>query len=315
MAKITKIKSIGNIPLNIDPDVRRILTALKERAEILFGDRASDSGEKYQSYAEFVESLESVNQALSGKAETDHGHEETYYTKESTDKRLSEMRILDLEDVGFETGTENAGKILFVSRESGAVDVIPGVMIGEEGNVELSDGAVSFEDISVSGLSLSDPIAPAVGPGLIPVFAAGNCIGVGFDGAGALEEKHGEILLPGKYLEGSDVVPFVSWMPAVAGAGDVKWQLEYSWQNDGEAFAAPTTVDVVSTSSGTAWQPERAAFAAVSGSGMLVRSKIVFRVFRDSVDGDDTYGSDAVLLDVGFTIQVDGFGMKTADSK
>lgn len=314
MAKTT-VKSIGNIPLDIDPNLRRILSALKERVEILFGERASSSGDKYQSYDEVLSSIASINEALAGKADSYHDHQEKYYEKTASDSKLTELKITDLENVGISLDSENIGRLLFFGRESGKIELAT-IRIGANGILVLEEEAVAFEDISVSGLSLSEPIAPAVAAGKIPIFAAGNCIGRGFDGAGALEELHeGGIPLPGKYLEGSDIIPFVSWMPAVAAAGDVKWQIEYSWQNDGEAFASPSTIDVVSASSGTAWQPERAVFAAVSGSGKLVRSKIVFRVFRDSADGDDTYANDAVLLDVGFTIQIDGFGMGAADSK
>lgn len=321
-----QIKSIGRIPLNIDPDLHRILTALKERAEILFGERAPSSGNKYQSYGEITSSLTSINQSLEGKAETIHGHE-TYYEKTDMDRKLTELKITDLENVGINMDAENVGKLLFFGHGNGKIELSNSIKIKTDESitfpkpitfkerVTLDESGIAFKDISVSGLFLSEPIAPAVAAGLIPVFAAGNCIGRGFDGAGALEELHGEISLPGEYLEGSDIIPFISWMPAVAAAGNVKWQLEYSWQNVGAAFSAPTTINAVSASSGMAWQPERTAFAAVSGSGMLVRSKIVFRIFRDSSDGSDTYGSDAVILDVGLTIQVDGFGMASADAK
>ena len=107
----------------------------------------------------------------------------------------------------------------------------------------------------------------------------------------------------------------VHWMPTDADAGNVKWQLEYSWQNADGTFAAPTTISIVDATDTTAWKHHIAVFPVIGGSGINVNNAIVFRLFRDPGDGDDTYGSDAALIQIGIHYEANTMGSRQLTSK
>jgi len=151
----------------------------------------------------------------------------------------------------------------------------------------------------------------AAAPDLVTLFGAGGVKGLAFDGVATLEEVHGggEILHP--WLEGTDIIPHVHWMPTTADAGSAQWFLEYSWANLGEAFGATTTISVVDPSFGVAWRHQLVDLPTISGAGFLIGSCFMFRLYRDPLGAaDDDYEHDAVLLSVGLHHQVDAFGSR-----
>ncbi len=98
-------------------------------------------------------------------------------------------------------------------------------------------------------------------------------------------------------------------MPINTNAGNVKWQLEYSWQIIEGVYSAPTTISVVTPSDGVAWKMQIAAFDTLDGSHTTTTSSIIkFRVFRDPTDELDTYGSDAVFLEFDIHHRIDAIG-------
>lgn len=173
-------------------------------------------------------------------------------------------------------------------------------------------GRVLWNDINhpASALALG-----ASAPDSISILGSGGIKGLGFDGNATTERVHGSAEILHGYLEGSDIYFHVHWMPTTANAGNVKWQLEYSWQLVNGTFANPTTITATDSASGTPWHHQRAEFAAIDGTGKEINSALVFSLFRDPTDGADTYTDDAALIQVGIHYQIDVYGSRTIIAK
>lgn len=154
---------------------------------------------------------------------------------------------------------------------------------------------VVYNDINFNGLSLT---LGGTAPDLVTLFGSGSVKGYAFDGIALTEEAHGGGEILHGYKEGEDINVHFHWMPTDANSGDVKWFLEYSWQNIDGTFSTPTTVNVVDSTDSTAWK-HHVKGVTITGTGKKIGSQLVFRVYRDPTDGEDTYEHDAVLLGVG----------------
>jgi len=165
-----------------------------------------------------------------------------------------------------------------------------------------------WDDILIPAMILR---AGAPAPDIIPVLPApSNVRGWGFDGGVTTEMLEGGQEMTHDYVQGTDIVPHVHWSPTDNGGGNVKWQLEISWTNDGAVSLAPTTISSVQATGGAAWRHNRADFPALAGAGKLIGSYLDFRLFRDPTDAQDTYGSDAWLRGIGFHYQKDTVGSR-----
>jgi hypothetical protein len=181
-----------------------------------------------------------------------------------------------------------------------------------DGTMKAVGDATTFNDINISGNSLGvGPAAPSV-----VAIAGSGILSYAFIGTGVLsDELHGSMEILHDYKEGSNIAPHVHWMPSTADVGDVKWQMEYIWVNRGGTAGASTTIDVTTAAGGTAWVGHISSFPAVSGAGMEMGSRFMFRIFRNPADGADTYGFDAVLLDIGVHYERDTVGSRTVAAK
>ncbi len=68
---------------------------------------------------------------------------------------------------------------------------------------------------------------------------------------------------PHTYVEGSDVIPHLHWQATTADAGNVYWQLQYSWMNDGEVQPGMTTIFITPAVSGVALTMQRSDFVTL----------------------------------------------------
>lgn len=177
---------------------------------------------------------------------------------------------------------------------------------------------VAWRDLDLAGASLGffglltapDPVQ----------INGGTIYGPGFNGVATTEQLMGSKELDHDWFQGSNIYPHVHWMPSSNAAGDVHWQLTYTIQNSGgtgfgDVVPAETTLTATDTSSGTAWQEHFAGFGALDITGILMGAQINFRLFRDPTDPADTYGADAVLMTLGFHMQVQLFGSRTEYTK
>lgn len=141
------------------------------------------------------------------------------------------------------------------------------------------------------------------------------------------EEVWYTVMLPGGWKAGTDIIPMVHWTPEVDAANPnecVKWGLEYSWADVGDAYPASTTMytdatdDSTQTVQGTqlvAGVHYTSQFAAITGTGFLPYSILAFKLFRNATDGSDDYPDEAGLLDLTIHYQADGVGSDTMLSK
>jgi len=171
---------------------------------------------------------------------------------------------------------------------------------------------VRWNDINFPGLNFS--VGAASPPSLSLSYGSGRIAHRHFNGAATLNECwSGDEILHG-YVEGTDIHLHIHWMPIDTNAGNVKWSIEYTWQNVGDV-GSPATTSVVAAAGGVAWKHQFAEFPAISGAGKTINGQFSFRLFRDPSDAQDTYNSAAALLSVGLHYQVDRIGSKEIGSK
>lgn len=153
-----------------------------------------------------------------------------------------------------------------------------------------------------------------------PDTIAYNGTGIGiiaFDGAATSEEVYGglEYNHDAFYGVGAVIKAHVHWCPVDTNAGNVKWNLEYNISNTGDVGTS-TTVSVVSAAGGVAWATVRASFPDVSISDHNIGAQIGFRLYRDPMDAEDTYGSDAAIkFTIGFHYLVSSPGSRLVGTK
>ena len=181
----------------------------------------------------------------------------------------------------------------------------------QDGTPVFRGNASNWNDINLSINSLA-PGATAPGNFSIP----GTSLQIkAFTGTGVTQSAHGSLEILHDYKEGTDIVPHIHWCPTTTGLGDVKWQLEYSWLNGGSTVTTSTTITVTVAASGTVAHEQRTNFPAISGTGKLIGSRFVFRVFRDAADGADTYAADAGAFDFGVHYERDTIGSRQITTK
>lgn len=130
------------------------------------------------------------------------------------------------------------------------------------------------------------------------------------------ESMDGAIQLPHSYAEGRNIDLHIHWTPIDANAGNVRWGVDYFWLNTGDAAGVPTTITTGDVAvPGVAWQTVYSDFAPVlTGTGKLISSMIVFRVFRQAA-GAGEYGSRAALLEVDAHFPMDSLGSAAEGTK
>jgi hypothetical protein len=184
--------------------------------------------------------------------------------------------------------------------------------IEADGTVEFNGDATVWDDLRIPGSSVQKG---ASAPDLGTFLGSGNLLVNRFDGNATTEQIYFTAQLPHSYKQGSDIYPHIHWTPTDGNAGNVKWQLEYSWQNINGTFSGTTTLTVTDSTDSTAWKHLLAPFSAITGTSKTISSMLVCRLFRDPSDGDDTYGSDAALLEIDFHFEIDTVGSRQALSK
>jgi hypothetical protein len=183
--------------------------------------------------------------------------------------------------------------------------------IENDGTIVFYGDATVWEDENVGTAYLA---RGANAPDLINLNAT-NILVPGFDGAATTESLHGSIEVPHAHKTESSLYFHVHWLPSNAGAGDVKWQLEYTITNTDDTEPASTTISIIDSTDTTAWKNHFISFAAISMSGKTLGSQFSFRFFRDPTDGSDTYGSDAAVKTLGFHFEKDMDGSRQITTK
>lgn len=163
-----------------------------------------------------------------------------------------------------------------------------------------------WNDINIPVSSMS-----SVGATVLDVVAVGSNNLKGFIGTGAVvQQADGSLELLHNYKEGSDIHPHIHWMPNDNTAGDVKISLGYRWFNRTDVMPAETIITLTQAAGGVQYQHTTAVFPTITGTGMGIGSRFVFRIFRDPADAADTYGNHALVLDFGIHYECNSQGSR-----
>ena len=107
-----------------------------------------------------------------------------------------------------------------------------------------------------------------------------------------------------EHAPGTPLSLFVRWAPEDAGAGVVRWGIEYVYANDGGLFTG-ATVYLEQAAPGVARQHRRVDMAGGFGAGFVqAGTLLLLRLFRDTANAADTYAGDAFGLMCGINYQV-----------
>ena len=176
--------------------------------------------------------------------------------------------------------------------------------------------AVSFETAvrDELGVRWDDVRAPATAvrvPGVAgdPDYDSTN-LGYLFDGA-ATETIQVIMQLPHSYMEGTSVHPHIHWEPTTTDSGNVYWQLEWRWRNNGETAGAFSAIALIAEVSGTADKLQIDGFGGIDKDDAKISSILEFKLSRLGDDASDTYNSkDARLKEFDIHFRVDGSGSR-----
>lgn len=114
--------------------------------------------------------------------------------------------------------------------------------------------------------------------------------------------------LPNAYKDGTQVVPFLEWIPLSADVGDLPFRLDTSYAKLGEAFSAMNS-DLVTA---TIAEPsdriiQRTEFPAIGGSTWTKGTSVQCTLWYF---GSSTYTDSYGLLNCGFKYQGEGVGQE-----
>lgn len=183
--------------------------------------------------------------------------------------------------------------------------------VEDDGTLHFVGAATVWDDVNVGSVSLG---AAASAPDPVQIASSGIYV-KGFDGNVTAEQLFGEMELPHDYLEESDFVPHVHWMPSSTAVGTVMWQMTYLCAGDGDTDSAGTTITVLADAPGVAYKRQRADFGTVSGAGHAIGDQFTFRLFRVPTEDEDSYPDDALVETIGIHYQKDTCGSRQITTK
>jgi hypothetical protein len=202
------------------------------------------------------------------------------------------------------------------------------------GNVNIRGGilavnAVESQDLQIvtgAGFTLVlnspvhkdlDPLSVTVGSGVnAPAFTVynGNLRAYEFPGGGQLKELNLGFQINHDYCLESDLEPHLHlYIPNDANGGTIKFSLEYTWTNIGQAGAVTTTTIIgtltVTVNAGIL-NNALLSFPEVAGAGKGLSSMFMARLYRDPADAADTFGSSVWLKAMDLHYEVDTLGSR-----
>lgn len=178
----------------------------------------------------------------------------------------------------------------------------------------MTGGATTWNDLRV------EPTVRSVGSVKAPVYTVidgTNFYAYLFDNAGAAAEKevNFKMQLDHSWKVGSAIHIHVHWFPVANGnAGDkVRWGLEYVVVNINGVMGATTTIYAVDpetppSTTPTAKTHYMTEFAEIDMTGKTLSCFVLGRLFRNSSNAADTYGSDVSLMGIDAHYQQDTLG-------
>lgn len=186
-------------------------------------------------------------------------------------------------------------------------------VIAGNGHLTFEGTATCFDDLNIPGLAIR---TAGVNEPTLSAFGSSTKIYT-FSGT-TMNECFFTVQLPHGYKEGSDIEPHIHWCPMTSPAStlNVRWGLDYQWQNRAAVYSATDTSILVTAATGTTGYTHIvSSFGAISGAGKTISSILVCRLYRLPADAADTYTNAAGLLSFDFHYEIDSIGSNTATTK
>ena len=122
----------------------------------------------------------------------------------------------------------------------------------------------------------------------------------------AVEAMSFTLQLPHNWKDGTTIYPHIHWLPRATAAGNIKWNLDYTWANlNTGTFSAITTISGVSIGPFTINKHILCDIGTgIDGTGMTYSSVLICRIWRNSNDSEDTYNADAGGLSMDFHVSI-----------
>ncbi len=185
-----------------------------------------------------------------------------------------------------------------------------------KGNIFIDSNVIIWDDLRV-------PVSSAkTGGANVPAFdlisGLGGLRAYFFTDENENQEKemYFTAQLPHTYKPGTDIIAHVHWMPEsiVPYQQDVRWGLEYAWQNIGDTFSTSSTYGTVYGSeladppieTNKHIMTNLSTLAGNNPTNKEESSMLICRIFRDS--SEDTYTGAAILLEIDFHFRVEKLG-------
>lgn len=186
-------------------------------------------------------------------------------------------------------------------------------VIAGNGHLTFEGTATCFDDLNIPGLAVR---TAGVNDPTLSDFGSATKIYT-FSGS-TMNECFFTVQLPHGYKEGSNIEPHIHWCPITSPAStlNVRWGLDYQWQNRSAVYSATDTSVLVTAATGTTGYTHIvSSFGGISGAGKTISSILVCRLYRLPADAADTYTGAAGLLSFDFHYEIDSIGSNTATTK
>jgi hypothetical protein len=120
--------------------------------------------------------------------------------------------------------------------------------------------------------------------------------------------------MPRGYKDGADVHLHVQWFPTDTNLGNVKFSLRYTMFNRGTVPPPAQTVSIVAPTPGVAWQ-EQAMVFDILAPGMTLGARLIYYLYRDATDAQDTYAYNVGVTGIGIHTEIDQIGSRQHEVK
>ncbi len=191
-----------------------------------------------------------------------------------------------------------------------------------------NDGSLSYEGTATRWDDIKVPVTSTKKEGTKPpgydIFknngsGSQGVISYKFD-PDSEKELYFTVQLPHAWKEGSSIEPHVHWSAKTnVGSSSVVWAIEYTWINIGDVFPDTSTISGSTThpSVGTVLAYEHALteIGVIDGTGKVISSMLLCRIYRDATNPTDDYNNDAYLFEIDFHYEIDAAGSRLEYSK
>lgn len=196
-------------------------------------------------------------------------------------------------------------------------DETDNVTIDKVNAIRLNGDATVFKRIIIQGLATLDGTAPPTKTKWLDNGSGSTGVRLKWFAAGSENDVEFQVTMPTDWKEGSNITPFVAWVPKTISDEDptgqkVRWGLEYTTIENKSGVFGNTTLIYAETHDPVAELAANTyyitAFKSISMTDKEIDAHFACRLFRDGAHANDTYEDEAGLLFFGFAYESDAMG-------